>query len=144
MKILYCWLLTLPILVFSCSNKDQITSEEVSFILKRFDEGWKNKNPVLVDSVLSDKYVYFTQSGGTFARENVVKTAGSSDYKLDLMERNEIWVQISGNTAIVNTTWRGKGLYFGKPFDDLQRCSVTIIKKGGKLEILSEHCTPLK
>lgn len=144
MKIFYCFLLTLPILVISCANRDQITTEEVSFLLGRFDEGWKNKNPVLVDSVLSDKYVYFTQSGGTFARDNVVKTAGSSDYKLDLMERDQIWVQISGNIAVVNTTWRGKGLYFGKPFDDLQRCSVTIIKRRGKLEILSEHCTPLK
>jgi hypothetical protein len=30
------------------------------------------------------------------------------------------------------------------PFDEDQRCSITIIKKDNKVEILSEHCTPIK
>jgi len=128
----------------SCTQTETITAEEVSEVVRRFDEGWRNKNARVVDSVLSEQYMYFTQSGGTFNRANIVQTAGSAEYVLREMERKQISVSISGNTAVVNTTWRGKGSYYGNPFDDTQRCSITIIKKMGKVQILSEHCTLVK
>src|SRR4030095_16335594 len=93
---------------FSCTENQKITIEEVNQVIHRFDEGWKNKKAIVVDSLLSSQYSYFTQSGGTFDRANVVQTAGSPDYQLDLMDRQVVSVNISGNTAVVNTTWRGK------------------------------------
>lgn len=118
--------------------------EEVKAAINRFDEGWKNKNPQKLDSVLSPSYIYFTQSGGTFSRTNVINTAASPEYRLDQVFRDQIEIKIEGNTAVVNTVWTGKGSYYGDPFNDRQRCSVTLIKKDGKIEILSEHCTPIK
>lgn len=112
--------------------------------IQRFDEGWKNKNADSVDAILSPSYVYYTQSGGTFDRKNVVNTAGSPDYKLDTVNRQQFEIKIEGNTAVINTVWNAKGSYFGTPFNDSQRCSLTIIKTNGKVEILSEHCTPIK
>ena len=134
----------LLMIIQSCSQNENITLEEVNQVIQRFDEGWKNKNAMIVDSVLAEKYVYYTQSGGVFDRANVVQTAGSAQYKLTEMKREQVSVSISGNTAVVNTTWRGKGSYFDQPFDDLQRCSVTIVKHKGKVRILSEHCTLLR
>lgn len=128
----------------SCSKPDTITPEEAVQAIRRFDEGWKNKKAGIVDSILAEKYIYFTQSGGVFDRGNLVKTAGSDEYKLVLMERTLVSVQVSGNTAVVNTTWKGKGSYYGNAFDDLQRCSVTLVKHDGKVEILAEHCTLIK
>ena len=104
----------------------------------------KMKDAKLVDSVLSDKYVYFTQSGHTFDRASLVKTAGSNVYTLQNMERESYTVMLEGNTAVVNTTWQGKGVYHGQNFDDKQRCSITIVKHEGKVKILSEHCTPIR
>lgn len=132
------------ILSQSCTKPETITAEEASEVIRRFDTGWKTKNVATVDSVLSRQYTYFTQSGGTFDRANIVQTAGSPDYQLQEMERKQISISISGNTAVVNTTWRGKGSYFGNPFDDTQRCSVTLVKEKGKIRILAEHCTPIK
>ncbi|MBC7874627.1 MAG: hypothetical protein H7Y01_11550 [Ferruginibacter sp.] len=60
------------------------------------------------------------------------------------LQRQHFDIIIEGNTAVANTVWNGKGLYFGTPFNDSQRCSITLIKKNGKVEILSEHCTPVK
>lgn len=128
----------------SCQQKETLTREEVITAIQRFDNGWKNKNVAAVDSVLSPSYVYFTQSGGSFDRKNLIQTAGSADYKLDTFQRQPIDIKIEGNTAIVNTVWNGKGSYFGNPFDDSQRCSITVIKKNGKVEILSEHCTLIR
>jgi hypothetical protein len=128
----------------ACKKQESITQEDVIAVLNKFDEGWRSKQALVVDSVLSPSYIYFTQSGGTFSRANVVHTAGSDDYKVDTVYRKHYEIKIEGNTAVVNTVWVGKGSYFGKPFNDRQRCSVTMVKRDGRVQILSEHCTPIK
>jgi hypothetical protein len=67
--------------------EEVLTEEEVLAVINKFDEGWKNKNEAIVDSVLSEHYVYFTQSGYTFNRAKLVATAGSDVYTLQNMER---------------------------------------------------------
>lgn len=125
-------------------SEELLTEDEVMAVIGKFDEGWRNKNEALVDSVLSEHYVYFTQSGNTFNRQNIVATAGSDVYTLQNMEREKFVVQIEGNTAVVSTIWKGEGYYHGEQFNDRQRCSVTIVKHNGVVKILAEHCTPIK
>lgn len=138
-------IIALVLILQACKKgKNTISVQEVVTVLDRFDEGWRSKQATIVDSVLSPSYIYFTQSGGTFSRANVVNTAGSDDYKVDTVYRKHFEIKIEGNTAVVNTVWVGKGSYFGKPFNDRQRCSVTMVKTNGKVQILSEHCTPIK
>ena len=128
----------------SCNKQTDLTEQEVIGAIKKFDQGWEQKNMKTVDSVLSPHYIYFTQSGNTFSRDNVVSTAGESTYTLKKMSRGEFIVTITGNTAVVSTRWKGEGLYYGTPFNEDQRCSITLIKRENKVEILSEHCTPIK
>lgn len=137
--------LLMTLILVSCNQNDNsITDDEVINVIKKFDAGWQNKNLKAVDSVLAPAYVYFTQSGGTFSRDSVVATAGESSYVLHDMSRSELLISLYDNTAVVSTRWKGKGTYRGTPFDEDQRCSVIVIKKDGKVEILSEHCTPIK
>jgi ketosteroid isomerase-like protein len=129
----------------SCEQKpDAITEDEATRVINKFDEGWQNKNLHTVDSVLAPAYVYFTKSGSTFSRDSVVATAGELSYALTDMSRTEFVVTLYGNTAIVSTRWKAKGSYRGTPFDEDQRCSVVVIKRDDKVEILSEHCTPIR
>ena len=128
-----------------CSKKEKLlTEQEVFAVINKFDEGWRNKNAELVDSVLSEKYLYFTQSGHIFTRPNIISTAGSDIYELQTMERENLTMQIEGDAAVVNTIWKGKGYYHGEQFNDKQRCSITIVKHNGVVKILAEHCTPIK
>ncbi len=131
------------IVMSSCEQKDAITKEEVINAINKFDSGWENKNHHAVDSVLSPAYIYFTQSGSTFSRDSVVATAGANSYILQDMSRSELAITLYGNTAIVSTRWKGKGVYRGMPFNEDQRCSIVLIKKDNRVEILSEHCTPI-
>lgn len=132
------------IMVLASCTKNDITEAEVMAAIKKFDYGWEHKNLKAVDSILSPAYVYFTQSGGTFSRDSVVATAGENSYILHDMSRSEFVVTLYDNTAVVSTRWKGKGTYRGTPFDEDQRCSVVLIKKNNRVEILSEHCTPVK
>ena len=141
------WTLLILLVLGACKNnnaEDLLTEKEVIAVMDKFDQGWKEKNAALVDSVLSPHYLYFTQSGKTFNRASIVATAGSSDYTLQTMERDNLTIQLEGNTAVVNTIWKGKGAYHGENFDDRQRCSVTIVKLNGQVRILAEHCTPIR
>jgi ketosteroid isomerase-like protein len=137
----------LTLVALSCSRAPRETTlqeAEVLAVIASFDKGWQEKNAALVDSVLSEHYVYFTQSGNAFDRSGLIATAGSDIYTLQSMERESQTMQIEGNTAVVNTVWKGKGIYHGEVFNDRQRCSITIIKHEGKVKILAEHCTPIK
>ena len=133
-------------LLIACSNKknDLLTEAEVLACIAAFDKGWESKDPKLVDSVLSEKYMYYTQSGNPFNRENLIATAGSDTYTLQDMKRESLTMQIDGDAAVVNTIWSGKGAYHGEAFDDRQRCSITIVKHKGIVKILAEHCTSIK
>jgi len=138
-------LLYTVLLLASCKKRDTpLTEEEVKSVVDAFDKGWRSKDARLVDSVLSDNYLYFTQSGRTFDRSSIVATAGSDIYELQNMGRESYTVQLEGNTAVVNTVWTGKGIYHGEAFDDKQRCSITVVKHDGKVIILAEHCTPIR
>lgn len=132
-------------LSIGCRHREPLlTEEEVMQVISDFDKGWETKDSALVDAVLSPQYLYFTQSGNTFDRASLVATAASDVYTLQSMEREALTMQLEGNTAVVNTVWKGKGHYHGQPFDDRQRCSITIVKHAGKVRILSEHCTPIR
>lgn len=136
------------LLVSACKPRrpieEVLTEKEVMAVIAKFDEGWSTKNEHTVDSVLSPHYLYFTQSGKTFDRESLVATAGSPVYQLQDMEREAFTIQLDGNTAVVNTVWKGKGVYHGEAFNDRQRCSITIVKHKGSVRILAEHCTPIR
>ena len=138
-------ILVITIFAVGCKkNSSNLTYEEVITVIKKFDNGWRTKNKLMVDSVLAPSYIYFTQSGNTFTRHNLVETAGSDEYLLDTMSRTSLQVELFENTAVVSTRWMGKGIYRDTPFNEDQRCSITIIKSKGKVRILSEHCTPIK
>ncbi|MBM3443344.1 MAG: nuclear transport factor 2 family protein [Bacteroidetes bacterium] len=139
------YLLFSSMLCMGCRHRSALLSkEEVMQIISKFDKGWETKDSAMVDAVLSPQYLYFTQSGNTFDRASLVATAASDVYTLQSMEREALTLLLEGNTAVVNTVWKGKGHYHGQPFDDRQRCSITIVKHDGKVRILSEHCTPIR
>ena len=142
---IFIHLLFLSVIFPSCiHHQTPLSKEEVIAVIERFDNGWEHKNMNAVDSSLAKEYTYFTQSGGIFSRDSVVATAGESDYSLHDMSRTELDITLSDNTAIVSTRWKGKGNYRGSAFDEDQRCSIVVIKRNDKVEILSEHCTPIK
>lgn len=144
MKNLFWTAICLSFVSISCTQEKSLTRDEVIAAIEKFDAGWKAKSRETTDSILAPAYIYFTQSGGIFDRKNVLNTAASPKYTLEQVERKIVDTRITGNTAVVNTTWIGKGVYFDKPFNDTQRCSVTLIKEKGKVTILSEHCTLIK
>lgn len=145
-KILYFLVTTILVGCFGIGKPEteSLTKEEVYNAVTAFDNAWKSKSAPAVDSILSPAYIYFTPSGNIFSRDSIINTAGSDIYFLTRADRLISDIQVDGNTAVVNTRWQGKGNYRGEPFDDDQRCSITVIKINGLVKIISEHCSTVQ
>lgn len=144
-KILYLFVTTILVGCFGIGKPgtESLTKEEVYNAVTAFDNAWKSKSAPAVDSILSPAYIYFTPSGNIFSRDSIINTAGSDIYFLTRSDRLISDIQVDGNTAVVNTRWQGKGNYRGVPFDDDQRCSITVMKINGLVKIISEHCSTI-
>ena len=145
-KILYLFVTTILTGCFGIGKPEteSLTKEEVYNAITVFDNAWKSKTAPAVDSILSPAYIYFTPSGNTFPRDSIINTAASDIYILTRADRLISDIYVDGNTAVVNTRWQGKGDYRGVPFDDDQRCSITVMKINGQVKLISEHCTSIK
>ena len=145
-KILYFFVTTILVGCFGIGKPEaeSLTKEEVYNAVTAFDNAWKSKSAPVVDSILSPAYIYFTPSGNTFARDSIINTAAPDTYILTRSDRLISDIQVDGNTAVVNTRWQGKGNYRGVPFDDDQRCSITVMKINGLVKIISEHCSTIQ
>ena len=126
------------------ANENVLTEKEVRDFVKHYDDLWATRDTTGMKEAMAENYIYFTSVGNTSDRRRIISWFTPADkYKGDTAIRNEISVTIHGNTAIVSSRWVGSGSFDGERFRDDQRCSLTIQKEGGKLKLISEHCTQI-
>lgn len=121
-----------------------ITEAEVKDFIRQYDVMWASRDTGLMKQAMDDQYIYFTSTGSTIGRADVISWFTPADkYKVEKAERSEISVQLNGNTAIVSSRWIGNGSFGNEKFNDDQRCGLVIQKSDGKLKLLTEHCTQI-
>lgn len=112
-------------------------------VISRYDAAWSARDEAALQSLIGPTYVYFTSRGGEWSRDRWFTFMLSPAYILGAAERSEIRIVESGDTAVASTRWTGHGTYEGRPFEDDQRCSITLGRRDGAWSILSEHCTQI-
>lgn len=123
------------------TNKD---SDEVLAAVKTYDAAWNSKNVKAAGALMDENYVYFNSEGGVpTGKLPTLAFLGQPDYKLTSVDRSELQVFRSGDTAIVSSRWRGKGAWSGGQINDDQRCSLVFKKQRRSWMLLSEHCTQI-
>lgn len=121
-----------------------LTEAEVKDFIRQYDALWASRDTGLMKQAMDDQYVYFTSTGSTIGRADIISWFTPADkYKVEKAERSEINVQLNGNTAIVSSRWIGNGNFGNEKFNDDQRCGLVIQKSDGKLKLLTEHCTQI-
>ena len=144
-------LLLASIFFMACGNDQHLPNGEVLLAEKEvidfvneYDNMWASRDTAAMKGAMAEDYVYFTSVGSTITRDKIISWFAPADkYKVDTAIRNEIIVNIHGNTAVVSSRWIGSGSFDGEKFSDDQRCSLIIQKKEGKLKLISEHCTQI-
>lgn len=135
--VLLCLLLLTP--TFAGANGASDPAEAIA----RCDAAWRARDAAALEEVVGAEYVYFTSRGGQWSRTRWLEFMLSPEYELAEARRTEIDVHVTGDTAVASTRWIGHGRYDGKPFDDDQRCSLTLARGADGWKILSEHCTQI-
>lgn len=112
--------------------------------LTAYDKAWNKKDVKAAGIMMADQYVYFNSRGGEPQnKQAMLEFLARPDYKLTFVERSEIVVFLSGNTAVVSSRWVGKGSWSGGTIDDDQRCGLVFVKNGKSWKVLAEHCTQI-
>jgi ketosteroid isomerase-like protein len=120
------------------------SDREVLATLKAYDAAWNSKNVDATGKVMHENYLYFNSLGGIpRGREHTLGFLGKPDYKLSFVERSEIQVLRTGETAVVSSRWVGKGSWSGGQIDDDQRCGLVFVKEKKAWKLLSEHCVQI-
>ena len=129
--------------VSSKANAGLTQKDEVVDFVKSYDKAWNSKDVASVERALAANYVYFTSKGDISSRQRTLDLLRSPRYILKSAERSEVDVYRTGSTAIVSSRWKGHGSYDGEEFRDDQRCSIVVVREGGRWKVLSEHCTQI-
>lgn len=111
--------------------------------IARYDIAWAARDGATLEALVAPGFVYFTSRGGEWSRTRWFDFMMSPAYTLEKAERTEIVVNPAGDVAVASTRWTGNGSFEGRPFNDDQRCSITLVRQAGNWRILSEHCTQI-
>lgn len=119
-------------------------ADEVLAAVKTYDAAWNSRNVKAAGTLMDENYVYFNSEGGApTSKSQTLAFLAQPDYKLTFVDRSEIKVFRSGDTAIVSSRWKGKGSWSGGQINDDQRCSLVFTKQKNSWMLLSEHCTQI-
>ncbi len=122
-----------------------LTETEVKDFITNYDKAWENRDTATMKEIMADKYIYFTSTGDTRTRDNIISWFTPADkYNVETAYRNEVRITLNGNTAVVSSHWIGKGVFGTEKFNDDQRCGLVIQKINGKIKIISEHCVQIE
>ncbi|RZJ01197.1 MAG: nuclear transport factor 2 family protein [Brevundimonas sp.] len=125
------------------STKAAPQPETPAAVILHYDRAWAARDETQLRRVMTPAFLYFTSRGARWTLDRWLALVLSPAYHVEGASRSEIDVVITGATAVASTRWTGRGRYNDRPFDDDQRCSLTLVKLDGAWRVASEHCTQI-
>lgn len=117
-------------------------AERIRALVEAYDRAADRKDRGRLEELTGEAFVYFTSGGEVRGRRAFLDFLTSSRYRPEHRRRTGVRVRLTGSTAVVESRWRGRGTYAGRPFEDDQRCSLVFGRVDGRWRLASEHCTP--
>jgi len=91
----------------------------------------------------AEDYVWIGPNGEVVSKAECIRDLESYDLTWESVAVKDVQVRVYGDTAIVTGRFLGKGRYKGRPLDERQRYTSVLIKRHGRWQIISEHCSKL-
>lgn len=128
----------------ACARGAAADSAAVAEAVRAYDAAWAARDTAAVGRWLAPEYRYFTSTGGVWSRAQLIELLASPSYEVESARRSELEPRLVGATAIVASRWQGHGTYSGGTFDDDQRCSLVLARRGQGWRLVAEHCTQIR
>jgi len=129
----------------SKSDKQTGTVEETLMTIEReLGDALTQGNSPLLESYLADTFVFTSPNGYMLSKTQVIGDVKSGSLKMESSKREDMKVQIYGNTAIVTYSSTDKGAFKGRDISGQYRWTDVFENRNGQWRLISEQGTPIR
>ena len=120
-----------------------ISAREVREVKRLYDVAQLKNDATWFERTFAEDYVWIGPDGIVVPKAEYVRDLASHDLTWESVEAKDMEVRVYGDTAIATGRFFGKGHFKGKPLDERQRFTSVLIKRNGRWQIITEHCSKL-
>jgi ketosteroid isomerase-like protein len=118
-------------------------AREVLEIMRLYDVAQLHNDGAWFRRTFAEDYVWMGPDGVVVTKSEYVRDLESRDLTWASVEVKDMRVRVYGDTAIATGRFFGKGRYKGNLLDERQRFTSVLIKRSGRWQVISEHCSKL-
>lgn len=120
-----------------------IPAHEVREVKRLYDVAQLKNDATWFERTFAEDYVWIGPDGIVVPKAEYVRDLASHDLTWESVEAKDMEVRVYGDTAIATGRFFGKGHFKGKLLDERQRFTSVLIKRNGRWQIITEHCSKL-
>jgi len=116
--------------------------------LRALETAWnhaeQSKDAAALGQLLADSFVYVDYDGTLMNKKQYLASTVSDEVQNEQINNEGMTIQVYGDAAVVNGTYRDKGLEKGKPFSRHGRFTDTWIFRNGAWQCVASQSTLVK
>ena len=117
---------------------------ELERLNNTWNKAWLEKDVATVEKLMASEYAYIAPNGQVLDRDAILQIIRSPSYKLDSGTRTEVVVKPLGlDAATLIHRWQGTGTFDGKSFTDDHRCTMVVVRRGDRWQVVLEQCSAI-
>jgi len=120
-----------------------VSAREVREVKRLYDVAQLKNDASWFERTFAEDYVWIGPDGVVVPKAEYVRDLKSHDLTWESVEAKDMEVRVYGDTAIATGRFFGKGRLRGKLLDERQRFTSVLIKRNGRWQIITEHCSKL-
>jgi ketosteroid isomerase-like protein len=120
-----------------------VLAREVREVKRLYDVAQLKNDASWFERTFAEDYVWIGPDGVVVPKAEYVRDLESHDLTWESVEAKDMEVRVYGDTAIATGRFFGKGHLKGKLLDERQRFTSVLIKRNGRWQIITEHCSKL-
>lgn len=129
----------------SKSDKQTGTVEQTLMKIEReLGDALIQGNSALLESYLADTFVFTSPNGNMLSKTQVIGDVKIGSLKMESSKREDMKVQIYGNTAVVTYSSIDKAAFKGKDISGQYRWTDVFENRNGQWRLVSEQGTPIR
>jgi ketosteroid isomerase-like protein len=115
--------------------------EELLKLEKEFERAIVKNDAEAIGQFLADDWVIIDPDGGVIDKSRFLGVIKSGTLTHEMMESDDVWVRIYGDTALVSGLTRTKGKFMGQEFSTQERATDVFVMQNGRWECVFSQLT---
>ena len=115
--------------------------EELLKLEKEFARAIVKNDAEAIEQFLADDWVIIDPDGGVIDKSRFLGVIKSGTLTHEMMESDDVWVRIYGDTALVSGLTRTKGKFMGQEFSTQERATDVFVMQNGRWQCVFSQLT---